>query len=100
MAGDQEDDHLAVALGAAMVAVIQRSVDQALTKAVTGHSEAPSLLDVPEVASRLGISQVKVKRLIAAGELRSVLLGRRRLVPSEAVADYIRSLEGEQLKLF
>jgi excisionase family DNA binding protein len=98
-----DDDNLALALGAAMGAYIDRAIHQALVKVPAGTegiTGGAALLDVGTVAERLSVSEPKVKRLIAAGELRSVLLGRRRLVPSEAVTAYIRSLEAEQLRLF
>lgn len=41
----------------------------------------PVVLDVPEVARRLGISRRFAYELVAAGEIPSLRLGRRVLVP-------------------
>ena len=47
------------------------------------------LLSVGEAAAQLGIGRSLVYDLIAAGRVRSLRVGRRRLVPSGAIADYI-----------
>jgi excisionase family DNA binding protein len=52
------------------------------TPTVTMHSRA-------EVAKRLGISKQTVDRLIRSGNLRAVKLGRRVLIPVEAVMSLI-----------
>jgi len=44
----------------------------------------------------LSVGRSKVFELIESGELRSVKIGRRRLVPSTAIAEYIERLESEQ----
>jgi excisionase family DNA binding protein len=43
------------------------------------------LVTVPEAALRLSLSTRSVHRLIGTGRLRSVLVGRRRLIPAEAL---------------
>jgi excisionase family DNA binding protein len=48
------------------------------------------LLDVDETASALGIGRSKVYGEIAAGRLRSLTVGRRRLIAASAVADFIQ----------
>jgi len=52
-------------------------------------SPAPSLLTLEEAARRLGIGRTLLRRMIAAGELPDVRLGRRHLVPSPAVDRFI-----------
>jgi excisionase family DNA binding protein len=54
---------------------------------------------VAEAAARLGLGTTKTKKLIAAGELTGVTIGRRRKVPISAIEAYIKSLQGEQLRL-
>lgn len=50
------------------------------------------LVDLSGTAERLQISVRGVRRLVASGELPSVLVGkRRRLVPSYAIDEYIRA---------
>jgi excisionase family DNA binding protein len=44
------------------------------------------LLSIPDAADALGVGRTLVYTLIARGELRSVKLGKRRLVPSSAIA--------------
>lgn len=54
--------------------------------------ETSDLLAVPvaEAARRLSLSQRTVATLIAMRELRSVKVGRRRLVPVKALQDFLR----------
>jgi excisionase family DNA binding protein len=56
---------------------------------------APLLLSVTESATALGIGTTKTKALIAAGLLRSVQIDRRRLVPVDALHEYVDSLSGD-----
>ena len=49
---------------------------------------------VEETMHRLRISRMTVYRLINSGELRSLTIGRRRLVSEQAIADYISALDG------
>lgn len=50
------------------------------------------LHDLDEAADLLSISRRVVDRLVRDGELDSVKLGRRRLVPHDALTDYIERL--------
>jgi excisionase family DNA binding protein len=49
----------------------------------------PRLLSVAEAADALGLSRALLYRELSAGRLRTVHIGRRRLVPEAAIADYI-----------
>jgi excisionase family DNA binding protein len=51
------------------------------------------LLTVERAAIVMSVGKRTVERLIANGELRSVKIGRRRLVPEDAVVQYIRLAE-------
>jgi excisionase family DNA binding protein len=51
------------------------------------------LLSVGEAAATLGISRTTAYGEIGAGRLRTIAVGRRRLVSSSAVADFIRGAE-------
>lgn len=55
----------------------------------TAPSAEPLLVSIREAAELLGISQRMTIKLVDAGELRSLKIGRRRLVPMAAVRDYI-----------
>lgn len=51
-------------------------------------AEALDLLSVKEVAARLRLSEVTIRRLIKSEDLEAVRVGARVLVAPEAVADY------------
>jgi excisionase family DNA binding protein len=77
-------------------AVKAKAVKAAVAKAVKARPEVPRdvlhLVDVPSAAVRLSVTPKEVWRLIARGELFSVKLGRRRLIPSYEVDRYITAL--------
>ncbi len=54
------------------------------------------LLGFRETAERLGIGETLTRDLIYRGELESVKIGKRRLVPSEAIDSYIERLRTAQ----
>jgi excisionase family DNA binding protein len=54
------------------------------------------LLSIPAAGKSLGgLGRTKIYELIAAGELRTVKIGRRRLVPASAIAEYVARLESQ-----
>ncbi|MFF0240573.1 excisionase family DNA-binding protein [Rhodococcus pyridinivorans] len=48
---------------------------------------------IPVVMERLGVGRSKVFELLASGELRSVRIGRTRLIPESALVEFIERLE-------
>ena len=60
--------------------------------AVTEVHVEDRLLDVREAGAIIHSSYATTKRLIANRELRSVKIGRRRLVPLSATQEFIRQL--------
>ena len=56
----------------------------------TADAAAPLVLDVREVARRLRISKSFAYELIASGDLPSIRLGRRVLVPAARLEEFIR----------
>jgi excisionase family DNA binding protein len=50
------------------------------------------LYSIPDAADELSVSARVLERLIKEGEVDTVKIGRRRLVPAEALADYIERL--------
>lgn len=53
----------------------------------------PRLNTIGQTVDRLGICRANVYGLLSSGELRSVKIGRRRLVPEQAIIDFIATLE-------
>jgi excisionase family DNA binding protein len=50
---------------------------------------APLAVRVERAAEMIGVSRAHIFRLIAAGELRTIKSGSRRLVPVEAISEYL-----------
>jgi excisionase family DNA binding protein len=59
----------------------------------TTHETGPRLLSVSEACQRLGIGRWSLYKLIQTNVLRTVKIGRRRLISMQAVKDCIASLE-------
>lgn len=59
-------------------------------QAETGN---PQLHNVESVMGRLGVGRSKVFELMASGELRSVRVGRRRLVSEAAIHEFISKID-------
>jgi excisionase family DNA binding protein len=51
---------------------------------------------IDEAIEAIGLGRTTVFELMASGELESVKVGRRRLIPSEALKDYVQRLRTEQ----
>lgn len=54
---------------------------------------SPLFVSVPEAAKVIGLGETKTKELVRSGQLRTVKVGRRRLVPVAAIAELARALE-------
>jgi excisionase family DNA binding protein len=54
-----------------------------------------SLLTPEDTADQLSCGRTTVYGLMAAGELKSVKIGRSRRIPASAVAEYIERLKGQ-----
>jgi excisionase family DNA binding protein len=84
--GQGDDRQTPAALEPALAALdeAQAAIDRLRHSVLTiGGSPDPVLVSVDEAAARLGISRRTVYVLIADGSIRSVSVGRRRLVPAK-----------------
>lgn len=54
------------------------------------------LLRLPEAAARLGLSRSSTYKLVLSGSLRSILIGRSRRIPAQAVDEWVRDRIAEQ----
>ena len=54
-----------------------------------------ALYRIPEAMQLLGLSRSVIYKLIRSGRLRSVKEGTTRLIPAEAIAEYVALLEAE-----
>jgi excisionase family DNA binding protein len=52
----------------------------------------PRLLSIKQAVYELGISRTALYELIAARKIKTVKIGRRRFVPSEAIEEFIAEL--------
>ncbi|SEH03504.1 DNA binding domain-containing protein, excisionase family [Nonomuraea solani] len=57
------------------------------------NSKDKLLVTAAEASEMLGLGRTKVYELIAAGELRSVKIGRSRRVPVEALTAFVSAME-------
>jgi excisionase family DNA binding protein len=75
----------------AIRAAVDALVAALLAAVAPERADAPErLLSVPEAADALGIGRSRLYAELDSGRLRSLHVGRRRLVPSGAIGDYIR----------
>lgn len=54
------------------------------------------LLPVVDAGAALGIGRTKVYELMATGDLESVTIGRKRLVPADSIEAYVERLKASQ----
>ncbi len=54
--------------------------------------DAKLLLSAEEAASRLGVGRTTIFGLLAAGDLQSLKIGRRRLIPTAALAAFVEQI--------
>lgn len=73
---------------AAVEALAVALLDAVRAEAAQVQAGPDRLLSIPEAAERLGIGRSAVYELIGRGCLHSVKIGRRRLVPASAIAEF------------
>jgi excisionase family DNA binding protein len=53
------------------------------------------LLSIEETAAQLRIGRTRTYELVMSGQIRSVTIGRRRLVPRESLVEFVRRLASQ-----
>lgn len=77
-------------LAEAIAQLVEALREELRTEAEAGPRPPDRLLSIPETCEALGgLGRSKVYDLIGRGELRSIVIGRRRMVPVEAVVEFI-----------
>jgi excisionase family DNA binding protein len=74
---------------AALAELIEALAEAVRTEAATGPVAPDRLLSIDEAAATLGIGRSALYGLLAEGRLKSCKVGRRRLLASGAIAEYI-----------
>lgn len=75
-------------LETAIAELVEALREELRQEAGSGPRTPDQLLSIGEAANALGIGRTAAYRELQAGRLRSVKIGRRRLVPSSAIAEY------------
>ena len=65
----------------------------------TNDAGPPLLLTVAEASAALRISRWSLYQLIRSGQLKTIKIGRRRVIPASALAALVRNLSDEDLRL-
>ncbi len=58
------------------------------------RARGPLLYDIAGASQVLAVGRSKLYELLKTGQLESVTIGRRRLIPADALADYVEGLRG------
>ena len=74
-------------LAAAVTELVAALRDEIAIERRPSNREADRLLSIEQAARALGIGRTALYSEIGAGRIRSVKVGRRRLVPSSAISD-------------
>jgi excisionase family DNA binding protein len=78
-------------LDAALRELAEAIREEVRTEAATDPRTPDRLLSITEAAEALGIGRTATYSELEAGRLRSVKVGRRRLVPASAIAERIQA---------
>ena len=62
------------------------------SRSTESQTSRPRLLSIKQACRILGLSRTSIYALLASGKLRSVTVGRRRFVPSDAIDEFIAAL--------
>jgi excisionase family DNA binding protein len=79
--------------------IVHQAVDDALSRLTATAPDTAVMVSIPETAKRLGLGLTTTKNLVTTGQIRSVNVDRRRLVPVDAIQEYVRDLEVQAARL-
>lgn len=74
-------------LEAALAELAEAIREEVRTEAASAASAPDRLLSIPEAAALLSIGRTALYSELQAGRVRSVSIGRRRLIPASAIAE-------------
>jgi excisionase family DNA binding protein len=77
------NDHTDGPIEALVRSIVREELDRRLAEQGTAP---PELLRIPDAARRLGIGRTQLYALVGSGEVRSLKLGGRRVIPATEVA--------------
>ena len=82
-----EPDPMSDRLRAAVMELVEALRDEIAAEARPSEREPDRLLSMEQAAQALGIGRTALYSEIGAGRIRSVKVGRRRLIPSSAISE-------------
>jgi excisionase family DNA binding protein len=84
------------ALAAALRGVLEEAVACALAGVTSAAGGEAVMVSVAEAAERLGVGTTKLRELVAQGQIPTVVVGRRRLVPVAGLNAFAAGEDGER----
>lgn len=75
-------------IAAAVVALVEAIRAEVRAEVVATSVRTDRLLSIPQAGALLGVGRTSVYRAIQSGQLRSVHVGRRRLIAESAIAEF------------
>lgn len=74
---------------AGMVSVLLQKVESLVHALAVERGDTAECLSLTQAANTLGVCEETISALVRAGEVRTITLGRRRVVPRQALRDWI-----------
>lgn len=80
-------------LALALTELVEALREEVRTEAATSPQAPDRLLSVPEAAAAMGVRRSLIYAEMGAGRLRSIKVGRRRVIPASAISDYLEAAQ-------